>query len=177
MSQENDDKPALPEGYAPGHKASEDAEFKGEAWAVKNKNGRPAKPGSPAAMARAREFEVNMTPLGPRDLFDDEMRSRFARVGLALGIPNENNALDWANKWTRKLLPEAIANLAEALRSPDQAVRWKASERVLAMNGIDKKEAAVSGGQSTIVIQVNNKDVNTDLPWLQRKDKREGGKE
>lgn len=66
-----------------------------------------------------------------------------------------DEATNWAEKKLRNLLPEAVANIAHDLRYGTQKERQAAAERVLASQGLDKREAAKHAGQGLIVLNIN----------------------
>lgn len=144
--------------------------FDNEVWPIKSKlQGKVAKPGTVEWLrARAAREGQAIGSLGPMELLPKDVRDRLASVGLAIGVPEAHQAEEWAGRWLRKLLPEAVAVVTEGLRSEDPARRERAALNVLRANGLDKKEAANGGGNSTIIVQMNGAAADT-LPWLQRK--------
>lgn len=141
--------------------------FDGEVWNKPKEPKQEPKFGSLEWHKRRAAAKHEQTPIGPRSELAKEVRDRLGRVGLKLNMPNEHQAEEWAGRWLRRLLPEAVANVAEALRSEDPARRERASMAVLRANGLDKKEAVQGGGNSTIIVQMNGGAADS-LPWLQR---------
>lgn len=90
-------------------------------------------------------------------------RSRLSKLPENL---EGDEATKWAETKLRNLLPEAVANIAHDLRYGNQKERSAAADRVLASQGLDKREAARNAGQGLIVLNINTN--QESIPWLQR---------
>lgn len=109
-------------------------------------------------------------PLPKVDVTPDET------TALGLGIvgikgfsrpPSEENAVEWAERAARRLLPDAMAALAIGLRDKNTKTRLEAADKVLRMNGIDRKEAQ-HGGNATLILKLEGGSGGVaGLDWLQ----------
>ena len=99
--------------------------------------------------------------LEPGDL---ELKKKKALVGLKQDL-NADDAVQWSQEALKRLLPEAVANIAWNLRYGDKKERETATQRVLSANGMDRREAAQ---QSSNTIVVNLGGATTNVPWLDR---------
>lgn len=98
-----------------------------------------------------------------------EGEKAFARRAKLSGLPSGlkgEEAIKWGQDKLAALLPEAVANVAYDLRYGSDRERTAAADRVLAANGLDKREAAKTGGQGLIVLNINTG--GETIPWLQR---------
>lgn len=99
---------------------------------------------------------------------DRPFESRAALVGLPKDLTGEA-ATDWAKAKLVDLLPEAVASLQWDLRYGTDKVRAEAADKVLRANGLDKREAAPTGG-GLIVLNIGTE--STKVPWLERMNKK-----
>lgn len=101
-------------------------------------------------------------------------RKALARIPEeALG---DDQATEWAKGKLTQMLPEAVAQVQWDLRYGSDKVRSEAAQKVLAANGMDKREAAVTRVTPQIIVNIGTGD--TKAPWLERlkRDvKKEGG--
>jgi hypothetical protein len=93
------------------------------------------------------------------------IQKRFSVAGMPPGLTGEA-ALEWSQQKVQNMLPEAVAQLQWDLRFGSDKVRSEAAQKVLAANGMDKREAATARTMPTIVVNIGQGD--TKVPWLER---------
>lgn len=93
------------------------------------------------------------------------IQKRFAVAGMPQGLQGDA-ATEWAQDKLVAMLPEAVAQVQWDLRFGSDKVRSEAAQKVLAANGMDKREAATSKSTPTIVVNIGTGD--TKVPWLER---------
>lgn len=110
---------------------------------------------------------ASLTPAERGEVGEGEKAfSRRAKLSqLPVGLKGEE-ATKWAQDKLVALLPEAVASVAYDLRYGTDRERSAAADRVLAASGLDKREAAKTGGQGLIVLNINTG--GESIPWLQR---------
>ena len=81
-------------------------------------------------------------------------------------------AKDWAQAKLVDLLPEAVASLQWDLRYGNPKVRAEAAEKVLRANGLEKREAAPTGGGLIVLNIGTGGGQGSGVPWLERMTKK-----
>lgn len=82
-----------------------------------------------------------------------------------LQTPKDENIDEWFTKAARRMLPEALATVAAEMRSDNPQRRLDAAEKILRVNGVDKR-AAVDGGNATLVVNLGNS--ASAFEWLKK---------
>ena len=90
---------------------------------------------------------------------------RAKLAGLKPGLEGEA-ATEWAQQKLVAMLPEAVAQMQWDLRFGSDKVRAETAQKVLAANGMDKRDAVNAKTAPTIVLNITNGAVQA--PWLQR---------
>jgi hypothetical protein len=79
--------------------------------------------------------------------------------------PKVENVMEWTEKAARRLLPEALATIASSLRSDNEQRRLDAAEKILRVNGVDKR-ASVDGGNATLIVNLGQ--TASAFEWLKK---------
>ena len=79
---------------------------------------------------------------------------------------NDEQSVEWSKGKLARLLPEAVSVLAWDLRYGTEKVRTEAANKIMAANGVDKREASQGREQPTIVVNIGTGD--SKAPWLER---------
>ena len=101
------------------------------------------------------------------------------KMGLVGGLRVEDKAESdikaWADRKALELLPAALAEVNFNLKYGNDKQRSEATNQVLDMHGLRRREAA-AGQHATIVLNLNGgKDaLAAQLPWLKRDDTKKG---
>lgn len=123
-----------------------------------------------AAKLAIGEQTSNLVQKKERDSLPAEEVEWLKRKRLSM-LPDKldgEEATKWAETKLRNLLPEAVANIAHDLRYGTTKERAAAADRVLASQGLDKREAARNAGQGLIVLNINTGSDGDKVPWLER---------
>ncbi|MHB1098593.1 MAG: hypothetical protein ACYCZR_03480, partial [Burkholderiales bacterium] len=84
---------------------------------------------------------------------------------------NGEAAVEWGKEKLAQMVPEAISILQWDMRHGTDRVRSDAAQKVMAANGLDKREAANTRSTPTIVVNIGTGD--SKAPWLERLKKTE----
>lgn len=111
---------------------------------------------------------------------DAELAARtklFLQRTAMAGAPSNlsaDQAVEWSQKALAEMLPEAVAQMRWTLRFGTDKQRDEMAAKVLAANGLDKKEATTGGG-GTFILNLGTSLEN--VPFLKRVvDAQKGGK-
>lgn len=100
-----------------------------------------------------------------------KFRQRRALAKLPITQPEGDAATEWSKQKLQNMLPEAVARIQWDLRYGSDKAQSEAAMKVLAANGMDKREAAASRNTPTIVVNIGTGD--SKAPWLERLKKTE----
>lgn len=78
----------------------------------------------------------------------------------------DDEATELAKSRLTQMLPEAIARIQWDLRYGSDKAQSEAAQKVLAANGMDKREAAITRATPQIIVNIGTGD--TKAPWLER---------
>lgn len=96
---------------------------------------------------------------------DFRLLQRQATVPIPPGLTGDA-ATRWAQEQLVNMLPEAVAEIAWVMKYGSDKQRMEASDRVLAANGLSKREAAAAPNAGMIVLNFGSG--ATGVPWLDR---------
>lgn len=126
------------------------------------------------AQAEAGSQDIDLDALAKTDPKESEFQSRLQLAKVPKGLTGDA-AVKWSQEKMVDLLPEAVANLAHDLRYGNEKARAAATEKVLAANGLDKKDAGAQGQHGLIILQLGTDSAKQEnIPWLQRLSKPKG---
>lgn len=102
---------------------------------------------------------------------DKPFVQRVQLAAIPQGLTGEA-AQDWAKAKLVDMLPEAVASLQWDLRYGAPKVRAEAADKVLRANGLEKREAAPTGGGLIVLNFGSSAEGGTSVPWLERMHKK-----
>ena len=119
----------------------------------------------PLPVPTPQDAEPSIDPVASQMLIE---RRRI--VGLRKEM-SEKDAKAWADSLALRLLPDVMAEIAFDVRYGSKKERDAAGEKVLRMNGMDRREATQATAP-TIILNLGSGDKST--PWLDIKAKKPG---
>lgn len=123
--------------------------------------------GKSCGQLRAAENALNPKPIVQK-MPENEL-AYIERKNLA-GLPDQpltgDEAVEWSKEKLQKMVPEAVAILQWNMRRGTDRQKEDAAAKVMAANGLDKREAAVTRATPTIVVNIGTGD--SKAPWLER---------